>query len=90
MVDGAAGDHQTGIEGPTSNASEGMPCPYCHKTVSFMQPDTRGLLTVVEPVPEAVEAILDEVFGGSEVEPRVDCSRVNACIRGIWWEYAHS
>jgi len=30
--------------------------------------------TVVEPVPEVGEAMLDEVFGGSEVEPRVDCS----------------
>ena len=31
-------------------------------------------LTVVEPVPEVGKAMLDEVFGGSEVEPRVDCS----------------
>lgn len=31
-------------------------------------------LTVIEPVPEVGEAMLDEVFGGSEVEPRVDCS----------------
>jgi hypothetical protein len=28
--------------------------------------------SVVKPVPEAGEAILDEVFGCSEVEPRVD------------------
>lgn len=29
--------------------------------------------TVVEPVPEAVEAILYQVFRRSEVEPRIDC-----------------
>ena len=34
----------------------------------------RGLLTVVKPIPEVGKAMLDEVFGGSEVEPRVDCS----------------
>ena len=33
-----------------------------------------GILTVIEPVPEVGEAMLDKVFGGSEVEPRVDCS----------------
>lgn len=30
-------------------------------------------LTVVEPIPEAVEPILNQVFRGSEVEPRIDC-----------------
>ena len=33
-----------------------------------------GILTVIEPVPEVGEAMLDKVLGGSEVEPRVDCS----------------
>lgn len=28
--------------------------------------------SVVEPVPEAVESICDEVFGGSKVEPRIE------------------
>jgi hypothetical protein len=32
------------------------------------------IITVIEPVPEVGEAMLDEVLGGSEVEPRVDCS----------------
>jgi len=32
-----------------------------------------GQRTVIEPVPEAVEAVFDKVFGRSEVEPRVDC-----------------
>jgi hypothetical protein len=32
-----------------------------------------GMLTVVKPIPEVGKAMLDEVFGGSEVEPRVDC-----------------
>ena len=30
-------------------------------------------LTVVKPVPEAVEAMLDEVFCSSKIEPRIDC-----------------
>ena len=30
------------------------------------------LLTVIEPVPKAVEAILYKVFGRSKVEPRID------------------
>ena len=32
------------------------------------------MLTVIEPVPEVGKAMLDKVLGGSEVEPRVDCS----------------
>ena len=36
--------------------------------------DANGILTVIEPVPEVGEAMLDKVLGGSEVEPRVDCS----------------
>ena len=32
-----------------------------------------GVRTVVEPVPEAVEAILNQVFRCSKVEPRIDC-----------------
>jgi hypothetical protein len=34
---------------------------------------SRWGLTVVEPIPEAVEPILNQVFRGSEVEPRIDC-----------------
>ena len=33
-----------------------------------------GIRTVIEPVPEVGKAMLDKVLGGSEVEPRVDCS----------------
>jgi hypothetical protein len=36
--------------------------------------DTTGIHTVIEPIPEVGEAMLDKIFGGSEVEPRVDCS----------------
>jgi hypothetical protein len=36
-----------------------------------------GMLTVIEPIPEAVEPILYKVFGGSKVEPWVDCSVVS-------------
>lgn len=55
MVDGAAGDHETGVQSAAGDASQRMP------------------RSVVEPVPELVESIGDEVFGGSEVEPRIDC-----------------
>ena len=30
-------------------------------------------LTIIEPVPEAVEAILYKIFRRSKVEPRIDC-----------------
>ena len=36
-----------------------------------------GEHTVIEPVPEAVEAILDQILGSSEVEPRIDCALIN-------------
>jgi hypothetical protein len=36
--------------------------------------DTLGIHTVIEPIPKVGEAMLDKIFGGSEVEPRVDCS----------------
>ena len=39
-----------------------------------------GVLTVVEPIPEAVEAILHEVFGCSKVKPRIDCSYISSCL----------
>jgi len=29
-------------------------------------------LTVVKPIPEAVEAMLNQVFCGTKVEPRID------------------
>lgn len=34
-----------------------------------------GLLTVVKPIPKAVESVFDQVFGRSKVEPRIDCIR---------------
>ena len=36
--------------------------------------------TVIEPVPEAIEAILNEVLGGPEVKPRIDCINSSAQI----------
>jgi hypothetical protein len=33
-----------------------------------------GVRTVIKPVPETVEAILDEVFRCSEVEPGINCN----------------
>jgi len=32
----------------------------------------RIALTVIKPIPEAVEAILNQVFCGSKIEPRID------------------
>ena len=43
-------------------------CP--HKAVGY----AAGGRTVVEPVPETVKAILYEILGCSEVEPRIDCT----------------
>ena len=34
--------------------------------------------TVIEPVPEAVEAILNEVLGGPEVKPGINCINLSA------------
>ena len=39
-----------------------------------------GVLTVVEPIPEAVEAILHKVFGCSKVKPRINCSYISSCL----------
>ena len=36
-----------------------------------------GMLTVIEPIPEAVEPILNKVFGGPKVEPWIDYSLVS-------------
>lgn len=57
MVDGTRSDHQSWVEGASSDTAERVPC------------------SVVEPVPEVVEAIVDEVFCCAEVEPRIDCMR---------------
>lgn len=54
MVDGAAGDHEAGVESATGDTAKRMPG------------------AVIKPVPEAVEAIGDEVFGSPEVEPGID------------------
>jgi hypothetical protein len=59
VVDDAAGNHQSRIEGTSSDSSKRVPCP------------------VVEPVPKLVEAIRNEILGGSEVEPRVNCNMVS-------------
>lgn len=63
MVDGAAGDHKTGVQSTAGDASQRMPC------------------SVVEPVPELVESVGDEIFGSSEVEPRIDCwGSISLCV----------
>lgn len=48
-------------------------------------------LTVIEPVPEAVKAMLDEVFGGAEIEPGIDCEHpISQCDvqRGLGHEHS--
>ena len=59
VVDDAAGDHETGVEGAARDAAQRMPC------------------AVIEPVPEVVEAVRNEVLCGAKVEPRVDWSSVS-------------
>ena len=39
-----------------------------------------GMLTVVEPIPEAVEAILHKIFRCSEVKPWINCSYISPCL----------
>lgn len=75
MVDGARCDHEAWVEGSAGDAAKGMPCS-CWKDVleSVASIDGIGIRTVIEPIPEVGKAMLDEVLGGSEVEPRVDCS----------------
>jgi hypothetical protein len=41
--------------------------------------------TVVEPVPEAVEAMLDQVLCRPEIEPGIDCTLVLANCAGAPW-----
>lgn len=36
VVDGAAGDHQTGVKGTTGDSSEGMPCSYKSNAISLV------------------------------------------------------
>lgn len=57
VVDDAAGDHETWVEGSPGNPTKRMPC------------------SVVKPIPEFVEAIRNQVFRSSKVEPGVDWMR---------------
>ena len=57
MVDDAAGDHETWVEGSSGNPTKRVPC------------------SVVKPIPEFVEAIRNQVFRSSKVEPGVDWIR---------------
>ena len=38
------------------------------------------MLTVIEPIPEAVEAILHKIFRCSEVKPWINCSYISPCL----------
>ena len=95
MVDDTAGDHQSGVEGATSNATEGMPCSYSLRqsnasslgVCAWYAGNAEERHTVVEPVPEAVEAVLDKVFRSTEVEPWIDCTSqlANCSVRSSLW-----
>ena len=85
VVDDTAGDHQSGVESTTSNATEGVPCSCSLRQFnasrlsgSWCAGKAEERRTVIEPVPEAVEAVLYKVFCGSEVEPWVDCTLQSA------------
>lgn len=43
-----------------------------------------GGLTIIEPVPKAVEPILYKIFRRSKVEPGIDCLRSVICQNAIW------
>lgn len=75
VVDGAGCDHEARVEGTAGDAAKGMPCS-CEDGTSetMLLMDVGYTHTVIEPVPEVGKAILDEVFCGAEVEPRIDCS----------------
>jgi len=47
-------------------------------TFVYLYGNGMGGLTVVKPVPEAVEPILYQIFRRSKVEPRVDYSSINS------------
>ena len=84
VVNDATGYHQARVECSTSDSSKGMPCS-CMSIASasvlntWLQGATRAAsrkqLTVIEPVPEAVESMFYEVFRRSKVEPRINCIR---------------
>src|SRR5690242_6319799 len=96
MVDDAAGDHQSGVQSTTCNATERMPCSCLLCQSSALTLGTRRVCercgeeaerrTVIEPVPEAVEAILYKVFCCSEIEPWIDCIHplANGTFRSSW------
>ena len=54
MVDDTAGNHETGVEGTSSNPTKRMPC------------------SVIEPIPEIIEAMCNEMLRSPKVEPGVD------------------
>ena len=78
MVDYATRDHEAGVESTSSDSSERVPCSYSCPQSVYIFPVLlncpRGMvwLTIIKPIPETVEAVLDQVFRSSEVEPRVE------------------
>jgi hypothetical protein len=71
MVDDAGGHHQARIERASCDSTKGMPCSYSPSVFPLLL-ICGGQPTIVEPVPETVEAILHQIFCGAEVKPRID------------------
>jgi hypothetical protein len=77
VVDGAARHHQARVESAASDSSERVPCSCSSASAcGILPPSSRaeggGSITVIEPVPELVEAVLDEVLCRAEIEPGID------------------
>ena len=69
-IDGDGQGPERVVDGTTGDHQSRVKCSSRDTTQRVPSP-------VIKPVPEVVEAIRDEVFGGSEVEPRVDCGNVS-------------
>ena len=69
------------IQSGSPASVQGLPSPFVGNW------DFQGSvgLTIIEPVPEAVEPILYKIFRRSKVEPRIDCLRsAHVCQNAIW------
>ena len=75
MVDGAACDHEAGVKCASGNSSKRVPCSYPSHCVSKLEHagiTYMGFLTVVKPIPKAIESILYQILRRPEIEPRIN------------------
>lgn len=84
MVYHAGRDHEAGIEGAACYAAKGVPCSY-KPLMSASASQNWSIAwvyrTIIKPVPEFVEAVIDQIFRSSEVEPRINCSLISLHFR---------